>query len=181
MIESDWQTPYEPARATNRQLADDWRLFIAAIANLEQGKSEPFTAKDVFEWARPCIKEVARRVKSGKMQYQIAKSKSGSYEKLWREVSKHLSEGELQTLQQVEGDSYDIPAIYIVSPQLSSSHSARPCSAVPQTLSEPLGAQRTNTTSLVSRTSTSSRRRRRGIMRSTISCPSLPRAGAASG
>jgi hypothetical protein len=45
MIESDWQIPYEPQRATNRQLADDWRLFIAAIANIEQGRSEPFTEK----------------------------------------------------------------------------------------------------------------------------------------
>ena len=112
MLITDWHVPYNPKSATNRQLADDWRLFIAAIANLESGRSEPFTAKDVYEWALLCAREIAARVKSGKMQYQIAKSKSESYEKLWREVSKYLSEEELQTLQHAEGDSADLPAVY---------------------------------------------------------------------
>ena len=116
IVITDWQVPYNPKTATNRQLADDWRLFIAAIANLEAGKSEPFTEQDLIGWAVACAKEIAARVKSGKMQYQISKSKSESYGKLWREVNKHLSEEERQTLQQPEGDSSDLPAIYLVSP-----------------------------------------------------------------
>jgi hypothetical protein len=116
MIESDWQVPYEPARATNRQLADDWRLFIASIANLEAGKAQPYTEKDIFAWASSCIKEIVTRVMQGKMRFQVSASKSESYEKLWQHVLKSLSQEEVATLQPAEGDSIDLPAIYLVSP-----------------------------------------------------------------
>jgi hypothetical protein len=116
MIESDWQVPYDPKDATNRQLADDWRLFIAAIANLEAGKNEPYTEKGIFLWAVQCIKEIVTRVMHGKMRFQISKSKSESYEKLWQHVVKSLTKEEAQALQPAAADSVDLPAIYLVSP-----------------------------------------------------------------
>jgi hypothetical protein len=111
-LSSDWKVPYQPADATNEQLADDWRLFIAAIANLDAGKDEPFSYDDIYTWSIACLKEILNRMKKGEMKFSIAEKKSPAYEKLWREVSKALKPDELAALS----DSSSSLAIYLVSP-----------------------------------------------------------------
>ena len=105
---SDWKQPYEPLKSTNKQLADDWRLFVAAIANLNAGKDEPFTYKDIYTWATECLKEINKRVKAGSMTFTISKEKSEAYQKLWNAVSKKVSSN--------LSDVMDAPGIYLVSP-----------------------------------------------------------------
>jgi hypothetical protein len=88
----DWAQPYKPLKLANKQLADDWRLFVAAIANLDTGKDEPYSFKDIYMWATACLKEIAKRVKAGSMKFTISKEKSESYQKLWNSVSKKKHE-----------------------------------------------------------------------------------------
>ena len=115
MLALDWQIPYKPEKSTNAQLADDFRLFVAAVANLDAGKDEPFTYEDIIKWAVSCVKEIAKRMKTKDMKYSISKEKSEYYEKLWNEVIKKLSEEEITILAVNSSDS-DSQAIYLVSP-----------------------------------------------------------------
>jgi len=115
MIFFDWSQPYRPEKARNNQLSDDWRLFIAAIANLDAGKDEPFDYADIYSLAATCIREIAKRVKTGKMSFSISEQKSKPYEKLWRNVVKKLEPWEISVLTE-SLDSLDLPAIYLVSP-----------------------------------------------------------------
>ena len=104
----DWKLPYQPAKANNKQLADDWRLFVAAIANLDAGKDEPFNYEDIYTWATACLKEIVKRVKAGSMKFSISKEKSEAYQKLWNAVSKKVN--------YKPTDNQDLPGIYLVSP-----------------------------------------------------------------
>jgi hypothetical protein len=74
MIETtnDWHEPYTPETATNEQLADDWRLFVAAIANLDAGKDEPFTYEDIYARATACIREIVKRVCANKKNSSVS-------------------------------------------------------------------------------------------------------------
>lgn len=104
----DWKQPYQPSKSTNKQLADDWRLFVAAVSNLDAGKDEPFTYKDIYTWATACLKEIAKRVKDGSMKFSISKEKSEAYKKLFNAVSKKVNYKPL--------NNQDAPGIYLVSP-----------------------------------------------------------------
>ena len=115
MFALDWQLPYKSEESTNAQLADDFRLFVAAVANLDAGKNEPFSYEDIIKWAVSCVKEIVKRVKTKDMKYSISKEKSEHYEKLWKEVAKKLSEEEL-TILAVNSPDSDSQAIYLVSP-----------------------------------------------------------------
>ncbi|MCD6457097.1 MAG: hypothetical protein J7K81_09985 [Methanophagales archaeon] len=67
----DWKQPYQPATVTNKQLADDWRLFIAAIANLDAGKDEPYIYEDIYKWAAACLREIIERGSSPNSPFQL--------------------------------------------------------------------------------------------------------------
>ena len=115
MFALDWQLPYKSEESTNAQLADDFRLFVAAVANLDAGKNEPFTREDIIKWATACIREIIERVKKEDMKFTIAEEKSEYYEKLWKAVLKELSEEEISAITTDSSDS-DSQAIYLVSP-----------------------------------------------------------------
>lgn len=109
---NDWSKPYHPEKATNQQLADDWRLFIAAIANLDAGKNEPFSYDDIYSLATACLKEIIKRVKKGEMNFSISEKKSPPYEKLWNAVSKRVKLSNFSILT----EALPTEAIYLVSP-----------------------------------------------------------------
>ena len=113
---ADWKQPYKPATATNKQLADDWRLFVAAVANLDAGKDEPYSYKDIYKWAADCAKEIAKRAKTGKMSFSISKQKSAPYKKLCDAVFKKLETWELSILTESLDSSKPPKAIILVSP-----------------------------------------------------------------
>lgn len=98
MLELDWTLPYNPDKITNRQLVDDWRLFVAAIANLDDGIDEPYTETEIYVMAITCAKEIAKRVHAGNMAFSIAKDRGNAYEKLITKIKNKLELWELSTL-----------------------------------------------------------------------------------
>jgi len=112
VVNFDWSEPYHPEKATNQQLADDWRLFIAAIANLDAGKDEPFNYTAIYSLASMCLREIAKRVKKGEMQFSIAEEKSPAYHKLWQKVSQMIEPEALSVLL----DSPPLPDLAPVNP-----------------------------------------------------------------
>jgi|GEM_PF-968576 len=99
----DWQEPYEPQNCTNEQLRDDWRLFVAAVANRDGGKSGPEHAH-IYQLATACAQEIADRVRAGTMQFTIATQKSDAYQKLWRAVAAWLAAWQIAVLSEEEGE-----------------------------------------------------------------------------
>ncbi|MGC9445215.1 MAG: hypothetical protein ACP5E9_09870 [Candidatus Methanospirareceae archaeon] len=102
----DWDEPYEPEKCTNEQLADDWRLFVAAVANIDDGLSD-LTYAWVYYKAAACAREIARRVRSGKMQFTVSKQKSAAYQKLWRGVASRLKAWQIAVLTEGEGEEVE--------------------------------------------------------------------------
>ena len=104
-----WKVPYEPEKATNEQLADDYRLLVAVMAKLlkgekvriQAGKDEYFNKDTLKNFVVRLLKEVARRKKEGTidMTLHIEEYKEGSpsYE-LWNLVKDGLTDEEIKLL-----------------------------------------------------------------------------------
>ncbi|HDS46408.1 MAG TPA: hypothetical protein ENN68_10120 [Methanomicrobia archaeon] len=114
----DWDDPYEPENCTNEQLRDDWRLFVATVSNIDDGLSY-LTYEVVYYKAAACAREIARRVRSGKMQFTVSKEKSDAYQKLWRGVASRLKAWQIAVLtegEEVEEDLLQPPGADAFAP-----------------------------------------------------------------
>lgn len=119
MLELDWQLPYDPDKITNQQLVDDWRLFVAAIANLDNGIDEPYTEPEIYVIAVACAKEIAKRVHAGNMIFTIAKDRDDAYEKFIAKIKNKLELWELVSLtesKQLKTNPQDEEALAPVNP-----------------------------------------------------------------
>ena len=101
-----WKIPYEPESATDDQLRDDFRLFVAVFSKLEKGekvrieagKENYFTKEILYKMIVRLLKEIVKRKKSGKMEFTISEKKSKDYEKLWNNLKKYLNKEEIEIL-----------------------------------------------------------------------------------
>ena len=105
---SKWYVPYKPKEYRNDQLMDDARLFAAVYSKISNGKKvriqadkDKYFTKDILinDFAVPLYKEIASRVKDGKMEYKInLDNASQSYKDFWNDIKEKLSQSEIEAL-----------------------------------------------------------------------------------
>jgi hypothetical protein len=101
-----WKIPFKPQVATNEQLRDDFRLFVAVFAKLDKGEKvriqadgEKFFTKEIlYKMVIALLKEIIKRKKAGSMKFTISEEKSESYEKFFNNLKRYLSSEEISIL-----------------------------------------------------------------------------------
>jgi len=78
---------YNAHNMENEVLADDFRLAVAYYSRILQGKKIKFTKEQIIQLATKILKEIARRKKSGRMNWTASPEYgSEAYKKLWEAV-----------------------------------------------------------------------------------------------
>lgn len=96
---------YNPSDQTDSQLADDWRLLVAAYSTHLKGKKHEWSMDEIVNTGQEIAKEIVDRKKAGEMKY-MASPEGGSepYQKFWDDVKDGLTEEEIKWMTEKEAN-----------------------------------------------------------------------------
>jgi len=112
-----YETPYDPTKENNEQLADSFRLMCAHWSTWVEsgGKGIKFTREQIIENTKKAVEQILKRVHEGKMKYTFhpGDMKRDS-RNLYDLVKKQIGPEKLEKLEVLS--EVDLPGIYLISP-----------------------------------------------------------------
>lgn len=114
-VEFFFETPYNPSKANNNQLADDVRIIYAHYATWKRtdGKGIKFSLDDLKKFMTKAIVEIKKRIVAGEMNYTFNPEKmKKTSEEFYYMVRETLSD-KMKTIGEVDENSEDFKKITV--------------------------------------------------------------------